>query len=226
MSIKLKALGLGLLAVLATSAFAAMNATAETGGHFVHHGPTNHATVVGEETLGTEHTLDFISEGGSEIGCTVADYHGTVAAKTVESITIFPTWEECYTTGSTTKFDVDENGCWFTFTIGRKGQTAPHHTVHLLCPTGETIEITHPSCRIHIPPQTLTGVTYKEDEVGGKKAITLESTVKNITSHYESGICVFLGTKHLAEMVGSVTVWGEDTEGKRIDITATTGPEL
>jgi len=222
MSLKLKVLGLGVLAVMATSAFAVMNATAETGGHFTHDAPTNHATILGEES--GEHVLHFISEGGSEINCEIAEYHGEVAAKTVESVTIAPDWETCETTVNGAHFEVDENGCTLTFTIGREGQTAQHHTAHLLCPTGKTIEITHQNCNITVPPQTVSGITYTTDVKDGKHAITLESTAK-VTSHYHSGICVFLGTPHTSEMVGSATVWGEDTNGNPVNVTATTGPK-
>jgi len=220
MSMKLKVLGLGLLAVMATSAFAVMNATAETGGHFT--SDVHHTTIVGAEKEG--HKLEF-TVGSSAISCTSAEYHGTISATTVESVTVAPNWENCYTTPESSEFGIDENGCDFTFTIGREGQAAKHHTVHLTCPTGETIEITHANCTIHVPPQTLTGVTYNTVTEAGKHAITLESTVQNITTHYESGICIFLGTSQTGEMHGSATVWGEDTNGNRVNITATTGPK-
>ena len=230
MNTKLRALGLGLLAVTAMTAFGVMNATAETGGHFTHDAPTNHATIVGTETAGTEHVLHFNKEGGEpgeRIGCDKDEYHGVATAKTVESLTITPKWSECYTTGSpNTKFDIHENGCDFTFTIGREGQVAKHHTVHLTCPAGKAVEITHPNCTITVPPQTVTGVTYTTDLIGGKHAITLDVTAEDITSHYHAGICIFLGTTHQSEMKGSVTVEGFDTLGNRVNITATTGPKL
>ena len=222
MSTKLKILGLGLLAVLATGAFAVMNATAETGGHFT--SEVHHTTIVGAEQVGTKHKLEFTVDGNA-ITCTNASYHGTISATTVESVTVAPNWDNCYTTPESTEFGVDENGCTFTFTIGREGQAAKHHTAHLVCPAGKNIEITHPNCNITVPPQTVSGVVYKTVEEAGKHAITMEVTAGGVTSYYHEKVCVFLGTNHTGEMHGSVTVWGEDTLGNRVSITATTGPK-
>ncbi|HEX8689355.1 MAG TPA: hypothetical protein VF729_03840 [Solirubrobacterales bacterium] len=222
MSVKLRILGLGLLAVMATGAVAVMNATADTGGHFS--SSVTHTSIVGTES-GEKHQLHFKEEGaaeGSRIGCINDSYTGTVDAAKVESITITPSWSTCTTTNpdSTQHFEVTENGCQFTFTIG---DTGTHHTADLVCPPEKAIEIHHPNCTITVPPQTVTGVVYTADTAAdGKKTITLDSTVKDITSHYHGGICIFLGTKHESEMNGSVTVEGFDTEGKRVDITATT----
>jgi hypothetical protein len=215
MSIKLKALGLGLLAAMAMSAVAVVNAGATTGGHFT--SEMNHTTIQGIES--GNHQLHFVKEGGSEgerIGCINDSYSGTVTAATVTEIQITPSWSTCKTTGSATHFEIHENGCSFKFTV-RTNPGTEHNTVHLECPPGNAVVITHPNCTITVPAQTVTGVTYPSDGAGG---ITLNSTVKNITTEYHGGICVFLGTSHKSEMVGSVAIHGTFNNNK-VNISAT-----
>jgi hypothetical protein len=221
MSTKLRALGLGLLAMLAVGAFGVMNATAEIGGDF--ESEVAHTIVKGFEGPGGAHQLHFIAEDGSEIGCDKDEYTGTTDQAVETEITINPNWSECYTTGSATKFDIDETGCGFQFTVSNAPESHKN-TVHLECPPGVAgVTITHPSCSITVPPQTRDGVGYKTltNPTTNKHEITLEITADEVTSHYEQGICVFLGTKHTAEMKGSVTVQGFDTENKQVHVTAT-----
>src|SRR6187549_2014783 len=226
MSLKLKVLGLGLLAVMATSAFAVMNASATIGGHFTNDALNGHALVTGTETTGGLHTLHFKREGAANsesITCHFATYHGTVNAATVQSVTITPDWDNCTTGGTSLPgFSVHENGCNLTFTSGKTGET--HHTVDLVCPAGKSIEITHENCTIRLPgAQTLRGITYTTTTENNKHALTMNVTVKGITSLYEDGICIFLGTTQKSEMNGSVTVAATNTAGEPVNITETTG---
>ena len=224
MTTRLKALCLGLLSVLAVTAFGVMSAVAEDGGHF--ESEVAHTTIKGTETPATGvHTLHFRRQGtAEEIGCTEASYTGTTTNATETGITVTPSWSKCYTTPNGTEFEVHENGCHFIFTIGKS--TKIDHTVHLKCPIGKKIEITHPNCNITVGEQTLggeagNGVVYKTVTEEGKHAITLEVTVKNIVSTYHEKICIFLGTNQISEMNGSVTVRGFDTDNKPVHITAT-----
>jgi len=232
MSIKLKILGLGVLAVMATSAFAAVNASAISSGHFT-------AEPVGEDHVivkGTEsnvsgtHNLSFYetnangeTTGGAPIKCTHVEYHGTLsgaAATTTTAIQVRPNYKECSTNAvapHNVTVDVPA-GCGtgvFEFTP----RSAGHATVHVKC----AITITHPNCTIVVPVQTPTGggVTYTTTTESNKHAITLNSTVTGIHGQFEGGICVFLGTNHVFEMIGSVTVWGENTLGGRVGVTHT-----
>ena len=224
MSMKLKILGLGLLAVMATSAFAVMNAGATTGGHFV--SSVSHTIIKGTETpvIGV-HVQEFAEEGSTSaeagIYCTESSYEGTANAATVTELTITPNWDKCHTTTKTENFTVTENGCDFNFTVRPEGHTK-HNTVHLLCPVGKAIEIHHPNCTITVPAQTVEGVVYTRQPASGNPDwITLDSTVKGIESQYHGGICIFLGTSHKSVMVGSVTVEGFNTAGEKVSITAT-----
>ena len=231
MSLKLKNLGLGLLAVMATRAFAE-NAGATIGGHFTNDAFNGHALVTGTTSTGSTHGLTFVKEGASpeaENSCHLASYTGTVNAATVQSATITPAWENCTTgtTGTGDSFGVHENGCTLTFTSGKIEQT--HHTATVVCPAGKAIEITHPNCTIKIPPQTLGGggskggIVYTTTVENNKHALTLDLTVKEITAHYEAGICIFLGTTQKSEVKGSITVRAVDTNDNPVNITETTG---
>lgn len=221
MSIKIKALGLALTAVIAAAAFGVMSAGASTGGHFT---SDVHSTLITATEVAPE-KLFFSKEGeANKITCLNANYNGHVSGTTATDILITPNYSTCTTTSGGAHFEVHEEGCQFRFTIGKTGAT--HHTVDVVCPVGSPgFRITHENCTMRIPSQTVTGVVYNTgfDSGTGKHDITLESTVENITTHYEGGICIFLGTTHQSEMSGGVTVRGTDTDGVPVNITATTG---
>jgi hypothetical protein len=218
-NVKLRTLGFSLIAALAVGAMAVVNATAETGGHFVS-ATAGTTTIVGSE--GGSHVLHFTSEGGAEasrwVGCDEDSYTGTVSGGTAASITITPSWNKCYTTGNPeAKIDIDERACHFLFKVG-KAPTG-HNTVDVICPIGVAgFLITHQNCGIVVPPQTVNGVSYANQ--GSPHQVTLTSTVNGITAHYHSGVCIFLGTVHQWEMNGSVTVKGFSGPNQ-VSITAT-----
>lgn len=220
MSLKLRALGLGLLAILATSAFAVVNATAETGGHFV--SEVSHTVLSGTEVK-ENHQVRFAVDGGTPIECTKVTYTGTTTATTVTEVTITPHYTECITKGGATPHNVDVtmNGCAYVFTIGKK--STADNTVHVECLTGGVIEIHHPNCTITVPAQTPSGgIAYETDTTpGGKHSITPNITVTGIAAQYHGGICIFLGTSHQATMTGAATLSGTTTEGSPVGITAT-----
>jgi hypothetical protein len=223
MSLKLKALGLGILATLAMSAVAVMNASATSTGNFHSDAASGNTNIVGSEVIGT-HQTELSAHGLSGgLVCDEATYSGTVTGPTTKHITIIPHYTKCHTTdepaGSTT---VHMNGCSFTFTPGHQG------TVHIDCPVGKTIIITHPNCSIHITPQTIgtaaKGVLYTADtDANGKKIITLDANTVQVATKYEAGICVFTGTNHTGTMHGSATVRGFNhvAGGAQVNITHT-----
>lgn len=218
MSHKLKALGLGLLAAMAISAFAVMSAAAEDGGHFT--SEVDEVVVTGTENA--THFTTFAVTGLTGIVCTKASYSGLVneTDTTAEGVTVTPKYEECHTEDEAqTPTPVHTNGCDYLFTVSKNSQK--HNTVHLKCPgVKKFIDITHPSCTLTIPEQTINGVVYKTTFENGKHAITLESTA-SVTTHFESGICVLLGTKQTGTLSGAVTVTGKSTAGAAVGITAT-----
>ncbi len=216
MSIKLKALGLGLIAAMAIGSFAVMNASAAVSGHFTHDAAGGTATITGNE--GGTHRLKFSSDNGTPIECDVAHYSGTVSAATTTTLEVLPSYSQCHTEGAAPgTVTVDVNNCKFVF----HSRTSGHATTGVNCPAGFNILVTHPNCTMRMPTQALSGVTYGTATEGGKHTITLNATVGGITAHYEAGICIFLGTTHTATMNGSATVEGLDSLNNRVNITAT-----
>ncbi|HYP55992.1 MAG TPA: hypothetical protein VEQ41_06805 [Solirubrobacterales bacterium] len=231
MSSKLKVLGSGLLAVLATSAFAALNASATTpaNSHFVANPPTHTLNIVGTEQFQpgdpskTHHVsiyrqnADTTTVSGSEpLKCTHVHYHGRLtgsAATTTQAIQVRPQYTGCSTGGfgpHNMAIHVPES-CGtnvYEFTSGAPG------TIHINCP----ITITHPNCTMRIPVQTVSGDSYTNVVEGGVEKITAHTKIDHITWHFEAGICVFLGTSHRFEMVGSVTFEGRDAAGNPVNI--------
>ncbi len=161
MSLKLKALGLSLIAAMAVSAVAVMNASATAGGHFV--SEVAHTVVKGTEGPGTAHRHHLTLHGFSgQVGCDEATYEATANALTVTSLTVTPKYNNCYTTGDPDQnaIGVTMNGCTYTFTVAPGPAATTEHTVDLLCPVGKKIEVHHPNCTATIGPQTVKGVTY------------------------------------------------------------------
>jgi hypothetical protein len=231
---KLKILGAALLALAATSAFAVTNASGTAAGHFTHEGLTNNAIITGHEGTGTAHELEFnrlqagshatAGAAGDGIVCGTSEYTGKVEAKTVTSIQLFPIYKNCKTTDGTS-VTIDTNDCSYTFFS--QGARA-HGTVTVDCLAGKAIEITHPNCVIKVPAQTTItdGINYKT-VVEGKHALTAEVTANTITGHFESGLCIFLGTNWKFEMKGSVTVKGfEYLEGNATEHTLKEGAQI
>lgn len=240
MSLKLKVLGLGLLAVMATSAFA-VNASATKSGHFVADPSTHTLTPTGTESYNpdnpssTPHNLSFFRMNATgtatepaeqiPIKCTHVDYHGETltgaAATTTQVVRVRPTYTGCSTGATAVPHDITVHvptSCEtnvFEFTSGNTG------TVHVNC----TITITHPNCEIVIPNnaenKSLHGITYDTIVTDSKHALTVTSAVKKIRGYFHGGICIFLGTSKTFEMVGSATVWADDAAGNVVNVTHT-----
>lgn len=227
MSLKLKVLGLGLLAVMATSAFAAVNASAvlPKDSHFTAEPTEHHLILKGTDGRDTGHALVFNRGEEEGITCTHSKYHGTVsglASTTTQQVTLRPEYLKCATQNSaewgSVTVHVPSNCGTEVFKFTSAGP--PNHgTVHVNC----TITITHPNCTQTVAPQTPTGgIVYKTDTRNGKHSITADVTVTGITSQYHGGICIFLGTTQANyKMTGSATFWGEDTLENPVGITAT-----
>lgn len=218
MSLKLKALGLALLAATAVSAVAVVNASATTGGHFV--SEKAHTVITGLE--GGSHTLEY-SFHGMENGviCDEAFYDGTITAETVTDITLSPFYAKCHTTGNPNNVPITPNGCTYTLTFAAGNPATTENTVDLVCPAGKAIEIHHPNCTVTIPPaNNLQSVTYTTTLENGRHTITLDANLKfNIQFH--GGLCVFLGTNQTGTLTGSLTLKGYDGSGNLLSITTT-----
>lgn len=224
MSLKLKILGLGLLAVMATTAFAAVNASATVNGHFTSEATEHHLIVKGTDAFGSPHQLVFREGNNTGISCTHSTYHGTLsgpAATTTQSIEVRPEYKNCATEGGAWgSIPVHVPAACGTNVFKFTSRTPPGHgTVHVEC----TITITHPNCTITVPSgQTPTGgITYETDMRNNKHSITANVTVEGIKGEFHGGACIFLGTNHTFTMKGSSTFWGENTAGEAVGVTAT-----
>lgn len=225
MSTKLKALGLGLVAALAMSAFGVMNAMANSEGHLVTEDPNT--TLVGTE--GGEHSLHLVAEGGGQVGCDKDAYHGE-ASESESTVSITPDWGECYTTPDEGEepedsWDINEQGCSITLTVSNEPTTSTTSTAGVDCENaGEAILVEHPDCLIEVPEtegEPYEGIGYTNNADG---TMTMHVDTGNngaITVHYEEGPCVFLGTTHGADMKGSVTVEGQNASEELVPIEAT-----
>jgi hypothetical protein len=202
MSLKLKTLSLGLLALLAAGAMAllmlnaktATTASAETGGHFVTDDTSGHTILVGEDKPGNTGIFIDPHNGKAEIFCEEdVKYHGTITTQTVTEITFTPTFptkkESCFAKIPLGEFEahIDANGCDFSFTIGKTRDQ--HNTTHLKCPTGKHLQVTvtgpFGTCTITIKPQTPTGGSgyYNIPE----NEITIKPTLTGIHAQYIGG---------------------------------------
>lgn len=231
MNRKLKALGALLSAALMVGAIAVVSASAEEepGGHFV-------SSVSHTLLRGTSHAVNplELKDPAGNVFCPTQNYHGTVNAPTVESVTVTPTYgTDCIITGTTNTVHVDMNGCQYTFTV-RKTSTKDS-TVHLVCPAGQSVTLTvtleHTNtvaCIIHLPPQTPKGGVVYTNVLGGPSnlhTVTIHATASEITSTRTPqffGGCQFLAEHGTTgELSGTAYIEGTDTNNVQVPITAT-----
>jgi len=217
MSHKLKALGVGLLAIVVSSSLAAVNASATSGGHFV---SESHHTVVNQTSSKESiHSLEVLLHGleGGFV-CDQMTATGTISGTTVTEAIGFLSLAECHTTNAAPGTTVvHTNGCSTSITPALAGGK---NTSHLNCPVGKTIVVTHPNCTITIVPQTLNGITTTAITENGKHAITGDVNIQ-FSTQYHAGICIFTGTAHTGTIIGSTTIRATDTEGIPVSVTAT-----
>jgi len=225
MKLKIKLLGLGLLAVLAAGALVVVNAGATAGGHFT----SNRALTTLEVIEQGSDTLEFFAGPTKGIHCGNATYHGWFAGTTVTAFTLTPEYKECLTTGG--KVDgvtITTHGCALEFTV-RPDPENKHNTMHIKCPSNKKItivdtEATGGSCTTEVGPQTVEGVVYNKTSWEGTESLTAEFTVKKIQYTLHNGACVISGTTHNdGELKGSVIIkaWNTENPLQGADIQAT-----
>jgi hypothetical protein len=212
---KQKTFGLVVLAALAMGAIATIGASASVSGHFTHDALGGHAVMKGSQ--GAEHKL-WIERNEERIECNVATSEGTVTAATVTTIAVEPAFSGCQTPGGVPdSVKVDTNGCDFVYHSASSG----HATFGVEC-SGAELVITHPNCKIEVPSQTVSGVTYGTavSNPGNKHELTVSTTV-TLSAQHEAGICVFLGTAQQLKATGSTTLAAFSTAGEQVNLTAT-----
>jgi hypothetical protein len=224
MSLKIKALGLGLIAALALSAVAVLSASAETGGHYLTEEEHAILKVSEGEEEGVKHKQELVFPPIGPIHCPKVSYGATTTQFTVTEITITPTYEECTVTKTNEPVDITMNGCAYLFTVRKVRPQERHNTVDIECPTGKKIVIHVTNvCTIEVGPQTLKqGAVYRTRGSGKTHELTVENTGRVFYTR-ESGLCALLGTtpEEEGEMAGSFTLKAFNTVGEQIGLTAT-----
>ncbi|HYP55139.1 MAG TPA: hypothetical protein VEQ41_02400 [Solirubrobacterales bacterium] len=216
--------GLVLLAAVALGTVGVTPASAFVSGHFVF--DQHHTELKGVES-GSDKTR-FKIGGLTSFHCEETSYLATVAATTVQEVTVFPTYAKCFRTKNETETEpaeVKTNGCHFIVKMGPALEEF-HGTGQLACPVGKKMEINTPSgqCPLKIGAQVVNGLDYTTTTEFGKHALTVEVTIKGIAIEAHS-ICGILGTNStVGELVGSVRVNAfSPFTGEPVNVTATGG---
>ncbi|MDX6622187.1 MAG: hypothetical protein QOE75_119 [Solirubrobacterales bacterium] len=216
----LKALGVCAIAVLAMSAVVASAAQAaddiQAGSY--------PATIDGVQT-----NENVLSNGIRSVTCAEATLTGTLSEKS-KTVTINPSYSACTGNGSTTA-TVTTTGCSFvldpTETVAGTNGTG---TVDVVCSgSGITIDIwatgkKHSEaklCRLVVPSQKgITGGTYHNREVGGKKVIDLNFASSNVLVNRTEGTAVNCGAATKTEGTYNGALRGSATNegGSQIDL--------
>ncbi len=222
-----KTLGLALMAMFAFGAIAAQGASAvpltvETAA------PT--VFVTGDQDGGS-HT--FTTPEGN-VTCTNTTFSGSGAQASgqVNHLTVTPDYTSCKAF-FIANADVIHNGCTYTFTtpstdIG-DGQVTWHpNDLHIVCPTGKSIQITPTVfgasvCTQSVGPQTVTGGHVVGKNVLGSKPmdITLEITLSGIHYTGTGGACGNSETHSDATYTGNSTVrcFSDEAHTKQVGCT-------
>ncbi len=184
----LKALGLALLAAFAMSAVMASAAQATPAQFTADAYP---AVGTGKEVAGTVNKLE--STAGTSISCGNVIYEATQGEASTE-LTVTPHYTSCET-NSGIGVTVDLNGCHYKFTAGTKAAHGSTGSVHIICPTGTEITVTAAGCTIHVPPQTLNGVTYTNEVNGDVKVDVNINTLTTTETDHSAFLCFFGATE-------------------------------
>jgi hypothetical protein len=151
MTRKLKALGLALVAVFAMSAIASASASAEV----LFHSESTTTFLTGEQIA--TNTLDV--EGGN-VKCSTVKFTASTSSKTVNNITVTPTYSGCTAFGLVAVVDMES--CDYLL-------TSADDIIHVVCPGSNRIKVTVTpppegslTCTVEVGPQTLS-TTYTNE---------------------------------------------------------------
>ncbi|HEX3240554.1 MAG TPA: hypothetical protein VHR18_10525 [Solirubrobacterales bacterium] len=168
MNRKLKTLCVALVSVFAMSAVAASTASAVE-----FHSAVQPQSISGTQTINHVMTMN----PGTAVCKKKPAFSGTTPAKTSNTLTLVPDYDECTVFGFI-NVPIHENGCAFIIYISG--------TSEIECPSGKKIEITAPFCTVTIAPQHLaTGVTYSNN--AAKSDIVITTDITNELDYNECG---------------------------------------
>ena len=206
MTRNLRVLVVALVAILATSVFAASAAADEFRSE-------------GDQTVvmtGKQSIKNVFKTTAGTFECGTASYSATVATPTA-SVTFTPSFASCICFGGF-ECTADVNGCTYKMNIA-----ATTGTMALVCPAGNELTLTAlggAKCTVHIKPQTLSTVTYKNLGVSGPtRELELVLELKNIhythTEGFGIGKCT-TGTGNDGTLNGTIVVTGRPTRQCRL----------
>ncbi len=205
---KIKVLGIAVVALAATSAFAASAQASELHATV---GPS--AVLTGQQLPNLPITFKYTGSG-LQTKCNEAHFEGTVQGlnpqqTTAQEFTLTPRFTGCTVGGLAST--VDMNGCKFTFTNRQTtGITAPM-TAYLDisgCTAGKRIEHTLPGCTITIPEQNhLSHIVYVNTP-GGPHDIDAIFAIQGMTYEFHGAACPGVNTvlTHDGDISGWLTL--------------------
>lgn len=226
---KLKTLGLALVAVFAMSAMSAAAAQANHPADFWASAGTTSVDAVAE-------TNQKFNAGGKVVNCSVLD--GT-APYTVEGNTLTASgvgFTTCTTEllGGLIKLPTTVSpgtGCHFTFTAGTfvtasDDSTGSVHICDITVKQYSDAEHKNQYCEIHVPKQTVEGLTYTNKQRDGTDTVTVDvnSNVANVTVTDFNKIGCTTHETVAATYEGSFWAQGTNALGERTDTEVTPTP--
>ncbi len=231
MSVKWRALGFSLLTLSLGSAFGAMSAPAETGGHFSSDAAGGWTHILGTQ-IGAAGTNEFYDTGlETGVTCSEGFLTGNTDAATETDIVLEPIFAKCHPTVGGTAENFTPNSCIFRVTIGKSPRTTDQ-TVHFSCVgTKKAVLFVDPpivgTCTYTIPAQTPKGgAVYVTGLKNGKHDLTASFTLTEMTNtKTETGFGCYgiAGENTELDIITTMTLTGQDTQGNAVNITAT-GP--
>ena len=192
---KFKALGLALVAVFAFSALAATGASAAT-----FHSDVEPTIITGSNAGEGSHVF---KASGAEIQCPIAEFKGTAAKKTENTIKLHPTYGGCIFLEENAA--IDTTGCDYIFhgTTNAGG----HLPVQISCTGTNVIKVTTGACTLSFGNQTATG-GVKATNFGSfsSRDMTVDATAT--VTFTKSGPLCFLISGTTGTYTGGTTVKG------------------
>jgi hypothetical protein len=187
---KIKALGLGLLAVLAISALGVSTASATF--------PLFHSEAEDTVLTGTQGQVmaNVLTTDLGELKCQSVKYLGTQPGFTASTLTLKPKFETCQIEGVNSV--VTENDCAFLF----------HLVIHT------------PECTIVVPQQAgRQTVTFTNEGEGATRGLIADLSVGGIHYEEHGAACATeTETTEDGHYTGEITITGEDEEQEHIGI--------
>lgn len=198
-------IGIALVTVLATSAVGASAAQAASS---LDIGAVP-AFLTGAQGVGNKLTITGAGGQGLAVAkCNVATLTATTNAANVQEVTFTPSYGGCTKAGLAAVWDV--NGCVYTFTSTAVALT---WNMDIVCPAGQSMEITQGACVTSIGTQGPLGVVTFANVAGPPKHVTATLNVMGITEIGGAGCPAALQGAHNADLTGTQTIKAFKHEG-------------